>query len=205
MAEKFGGIYTTKESFTELRIRWDIGISRSKTISERLKSLLKRAESFRPLIENKIVPDIYNNNKAVFDKQGINLYGDGVKFPENSNWWKKFKEKHLGELTKIPFSRKPSLISPFAGWTSGFDAVPIKYAKTAMLTGRLYDALSGKSNYGDFNIDITDKNLYLRSYSPYLSDLQSGINNGKPIKILFIGEKQKKQWLRWIKEYFEER
>jgi len=205
MAEKFGGIYTTKESFAGLRIRWDIGIGRGNTISERLKAILKRAENFRPIIESKIVPDIYNNNQAVFDNQGINLHKDGQPWPENSPYWKKFKEKHLGEITKIPFARKPSLPSPFGGWSGGFDSVPIKYAKTAMLTGRLYNALSGKSRHGDFDITITDKNLYLRSYSPYLSDLQSGINSGNPIKVLFIGKNQKKQWMKWIKEYFEKR
>jgi hypothetical protein len=203
MAQDFGGIYSIKPLYTEIRVRTDIGIARGKSISDRLKQLLKNADDFKPVIDNKIIPDIYNSNKSVFDNQGINLYGDGELWRSNSRYWQWFKEKNLGKTVKNPFLSPSSLPSHFTG-DAFLNKIKIKYAKTAMLTGRLYNALSGK-NRNDFWVNSKKNNFYLRCMVPYLDDLQEGrLSDGQftePKKILFIGKSQKEQWMKWIKEY----
>jgi hypothetical protein len=205
VAQDFGGIYSIKSKYTEIRVRTDIGIVRGESISDRLKQLLKNAEEFRPVINKRIIPDIWVNNKAVFDNQGVNAYGDGELWPPNSRFWAWFKREHEGETVKNPFTGK-GLPSHFEGVPFS-DMIKIKYSKTAMLTGRLYNALTAKNNNKDFWIDAQSgkNNFYLRCAVPYLDDLQEGrLSNTRfipPRKVLFIGKRQKEQWLEWIKEH----
>lgn len=206
MAQDFGGIYKIKSAYTEIRIRTDIGIAKGKSVSDRLKQLLKNAEEFRPVINDRIIPDIWINNKAVFDNQGINAHGDGDHWPPNSRFWAWFKKENEGKTVKNPFAGKKGLPSHFEG-VSFSDTIKVKYSRTAMLTGRLYNALTSKRNNKDFWIDAqTGKNnFYLRYAIPYLDDLQEGrlsdTHSIPPRKVLFIGKHQKEKWLEWIKEH----
>ncbi len=204
-----GGVLTDKVGGKAvnlgIRFRTDKGFGRGKlntgkgnkdnkeTITSKIKEIIENIneDGIRHFYEQYVVPDIYENNDCVFQTGGFNLYKDGTDWPENSNLWKKFKIDNLNETVRNPYFDNFNVDPEFEFFT-------VKYTTPGMLTGKLRDVLANENSEDTKNklqFHITGKNLYVGSALPYLSDFQTT----RPV--LFIGENQKKQWLKWLQKF----
>jgi hypothetical protein len=187
LENKIGGISVN----LGIRFRLDKGFGRVEDIIKQIKEVRERLDDdgIRDFLRDYIEPDIRSNIDTIFERSGINAYGDGINWPDNSRLWKWFKEKHKEE-ENVP--------NPFYNINSKVQFIPkIKYTDTGMLTGALRDALSNQNSTEEHKliVKITGKNLYIGSSMPYLSTFQQT----RPV--LFIGEKQKQAWLSALKDY----
>lgn len=192
-AISLGGILTNKVGGASvnlgIRFRLDKGFGRIKEIIEKVEEYKYRLgeQGVRDFLEKYIEPDIRANIYTIFKTGGINAYGDGIDWPDNSRLWKKFKEKHLNE---------ENVLNPFFGINSNVKFFSkVKFTSPGQLTGGMYDALMGNTSEYELKVHITGSNLYVGSSLPYLSNFQ------KDRPVLFIGENQKKAWLEMFAQY----
>lgn len=149
-----------------------------------LRDIIEKARDYRRFLKENILTDIVRQNKAVFENEGVNNYGDGARWIPNSPTWTKFKEDNINQVARA--------------YGQSF---MIKNSKCEQLTMRMYKALTRSSPSPDVEHRITNNKLEYISNIPYLPLQESGYGKVPPREILFAGKEQVKQWKNMLERY----
>ena len=148
------------------------------------RDMVQKVKDCRRFLKENILTDIIRQNKAVFENEGVNAYGDERQWIPNSHTWTRFKEDNIGKIARA-YGQK----------------FIVKYSKCEQLTGRMYKALTRNSPSQDVEHRITNNKLEYVSNIPYLPLQESGYGKVPPRKILFAGKEQIKSWSNMLQKY----
>ena len=149
-----------------------------------LRDIINKAKDCKKFLKENILTDIIRQNKAVFENEGNNLYGDGSRWIPNSPRWTAFKEKNVGQIARA--------------YGQNF---MVKNANVMRLTDRMYKALTRNSPSQDVEHVITNNKLSYISKVEYQPFLESGYGKVPPREVLFAGKNQVKQWANMLQKY----
>lgn len=174
----------------EINLKID-NIDTLEKISNQIENFIRKTQDFTPFFNEYIIPDIYDNNKSIFENKGYNSYGDGNKWADNSLMWKNWKNKNKGKYVNNPFASKVK--------------ENIKVCDNpdiGRLTDKMYNALT--KNKGLIE-EIYNNGHTLKVSIPddidYISEFKYGNKYSPPRNIFFIGERQKEEWKNKLNNY----